>query len=69
MLRDPEDQQREREACGLTQPLMDPILRSQPRAYHGFLVELMKRGLTSMERTDEHSYTVGCFFVIKNPAR
>lgn len=28
-------------------------------------MELMPRGLLSFERTDEVSYTVGCFFVIK----
>lgn len=65
LLRDPEDQQREREACSIAEPFMDSILRSQPRAYHGFLAELLSRGLISLERTDDAAYTVGCFFVIK----
>lgn len=65
LLRDPDDQLREREACGVLQPFMDPNLRSQPRAYHGFHAELGTRGLISFERTDDPFYAICCFFVIK----
>lgn len=65
LLRDPDEQLRGRQACGVLRPYMDPILRTQPRVYHDFITELAARGHIVFERTDSTDFTVGCFCVLK----
>lgn len=65
LLRDPEDQLREREASGVSRPYMSPILRSRPRMYYGFVAELHARGLIEFARCGDQSFTAECCCVVK----
>lgn len=65
LLLDPADRARPLLEDDVPRPYMDPVLRSQPRVYNQFLVEMFRRGLIVFEHTDDMDFTVGCFCVVK----